>query len=176
MPTNRTNIVICPHCGAENIEGTDTCENCLMDLRTLDVPASVQIASDSELLEPISSLRASRAASVPAGATLLDAVAALRAAGTGAVVVVDGERIVGILSERDVLKKIAGQPSLGPRPVTGFMTPDPVVLRDDDTMATALNKMGDGGFRHIPITREGRLVGMVTGRDVLNWLMTKYFA
>lgn len=176
MPVDRTNIVICPHCGAENIEGTDTCENCLMDLRTVDVPGTVQAASDSELLEPISSLRASRAATVPVTASVRESVAAIRAAGSGAIVITDGDRIAGILSERDVLKKIAGRPELAAEPVSAFMTPDPVVLRDDDTMAAALNKMGDGGFRHIPITRQGELVGMVNGRDVVNWIMTKYFA
>jgi len=50
-----------------------------------------------------------------------------------------------------------------------------VVLRDDDTMAMALNKMGDGGFRHIPIVRGGELVGMITARDVMGWVLGKYF-
>jgi CBS domain-containing protein len=55
------------------------------------------------------------------------------------------------------------------------MTPDPVVLRDDDTMAMALNKMGDGGFRHIPIVKSGELVGIITARDVMSWVLGKYF-
>jgi CBS domain-containing protein len=55
------------------------------------------------------------------------------------------------------------------------MTPDPVVLREDDTMAFALNKMGDGGFRHVPVVRDGELVGMITVRDIMNWVLGRYF-
>jgi CBS domain-containing protein len=42
-------------------------------------------------------------------------------------------------------------------------------------MAAALNKMGDGGFRHIPMLHDGNLAGIVTGRDVLQWLLGRYF-
>ena len=50
------------------------------------------------------------------------------------------------------------------------MTHDPVVLRHDDTIAVALNKMAVGGFRHIPIVEDGRPVGVVTARDVFRHL------
>jgi CBS domain-containing protein len=55
------------------------------------------------------------------------------------------------------------------------MTHDPVVLRDDDLMATALHKMGTGGFRHIPLVRDGELVAIITARDVVSWLLGHYF-
>lgn len=61
------------------------------------------------------------------------------------------------------------------QPVARFMTPDPVVMRDDDMMAVALNKMGDGGFRHMPVMRDRELVGMITVRDIMNWLLGRYF-
>ena len=48
-------------------------------------------------------------------------------------------------------------------------------MRDGDTVAMALNKMGDGGFRHIPLTRDGVLSAMVNGRDVMTWIMSRYF-
>ena len=50
------------------------------------------------------------------------------------------------------------------------MTPDPVVLRHDDTIAVAINKMAVGGFRHIPIVEDGRPTGVVTARDVFHHL------
>ena len=175
MTPDRTNIVICPSCGAENIEGTDTCENCLMDLRTSDVPETGRIASRSDLLTPIANLRLHPARIVGPGATVGEAIGQMRAESAEAVVVVEGERIVGIFTERDVLKKVGSHKDRLDLPVTEFMTPDPVILREEDTIATALNKMGDGGFRHIPYTREGTLMGIVTGRDVMNWVMSRYF-
>ena len=72
--------------------------------------------------------------------------------------VVDGGRLVGIFTDRDAVLKVAGRP-LGPRPIAELMTRDPVVLRHDDTIAVAINKMAVGGFRHIPIVEDGRPTG-----------------
>jgi CBS domain-containing protein len=177
----QSNIVVCPACGSENIEGADTCENCMADLRSIDVPEWAQMASESDLALPISSIRVSRADSVNIGATVRDAVEIMRAGTTGAVVVVDGGNVVGIFTERDVLKKIAGEPGAMEEPgamdtsIATYMTPDPLVLRDDDMMAVALNKMGDGGFRHIPVMTGSQVTGLVTGRDVMSWVLGRYF-
>jgi CBS domain-containing protein len=70
---------------------------------------------------------------------------------------------------------VAAREGVLDEPVAFSMTPDPVVLRDDDMMAYALNKMGDGGFRHIPVVRDGELVGMVTIHDIMAWILGKYF-
>lgn len=175
MAVDRRNVLVCPSCGAENIQGTDTCGNCLGDLRAIDVPDTAQIASESELIRPISSMRLAKALTVPVNATVRDAIAVLCQDASGAAVVVSGTSIVGIFTERDVLRKVAEKAGVQDAPVADYMTPDPVVLRDDDMMAVALNKMGDGGFRHIPITRDGRLVAMVTARDVMSWVLGRYF-
>ena len=175
MAIGQSNIVVCPACGSENIEGADTCENCLADLRSIDVPEWAQMASESDLALPISSIRVSRPDSVNADATVRQAVELMRAGTTGAVVVLDEGKVVGIFTERDVLKKLAGEPGALDAPVSTYMTLDPVVLRDDDMMAVALNKMGDGGFRHIPILTGSQLTGLVTGRDVMSWVLGRYF-
>ncbi|MEX0784653.1 MAG: CBS domain-containing protein [Dehalococcoidia bacterium] len=175
MQTQRANIVICPSCGAENIEGVDTCENCMQDLRTLDVPDTFQVASESDLTRRLDEIRLSKPQVVAPSTSVREVLALLRADPAGAVVVVEEERIVGIFTDRDVLKRVAGQPGALDEPVFKYMTPDPVTLRDDDTMAVALNKMGDGGFRHIPMLREGRLTAIVTVRDIMHWLLGQYF-
>jgi len=175
VASDQRNVVVCPSCGSENIEGTDTCENCMADLSGIDVPESAQIASESDLTLPISSIRLSKPQTVPMGATVREAITVLRTEAAGAVIVVSGDTIVGIFTERDVLKKIAGKVDALSAPITAYMTPDPVVLRDDDMMAVALNKMGDGGFRHIPVTRDGRLAAIVTARDVMSWVLGRYF-
>jgi CBS domain-containing protein len=175
MAIDQTNIVVCPSCGANNIEGVDTCENCTADLRSLDVPSASQIANESDLALPISSVRLSAACTVASGATVRDGIALMRNDAAGAVVVLNGTAVAGIFTERDVLKKIAGRPERLDEPIAAYMTADPVVLREDDPMAAALNKMGDGGFRHVPVVRDGRLVGLITGRDVWAWVMGHYF-
>lgn len=146
-----------------------------MDLRTVDVPDTTRPASDSPFLTPISALRIREVATIPSTATVAETVAKLRGQSSGAIVVLNGTKIAGIFTERDVLMKVAGLDATAAQPITAFMTPDPVALRDDDTMAYALNKMGDGGFRHIPVTRDGALVGILTAREVLSWVMSTYF-
>ena len=174
MPT-KSNIIICPSCRHENIEGSDVCENCMADLHAVSKPGSVQVATESELGLPVSSMRLSKPRTVSPESSVRDAIAAMKDDPLGAVVVTQDGAVAGIFTERDVLKRIAGQPQLLSSPVSAYMTADPVVLHEDDLMAVALNKMGDGGFRHIPITRDGQLVGMVTARDVMAWVLGRYF-
>jgi len=170
-----TDFVICPSCGFKNMHGIDTCENCLTDLRSLDVPETSQIVPDSELLEPLSSLRFSPLHTLPITGSVREAIAMLKIDADAAVVVLEGDTIAGIFTERDVLKRIAGDPARLDAPITLYMTPDPVILRETDTIAVALNKMGDGGFRHIPLLDGDRLVAVLTARELMHWLMAKYF-
>ncbi|MBI5948396.1 MAG: CBS domain-containing protein [Chloroflexi bacterium] len=165
----------CPSCGTENIPGSDICQGCQSDLARLDLPETFQPASDSDLLRPLAEARLSKPVSIGAGATVREAVALLASDPNGAVVVVEDGAIVGILTERDVLKSIAGREGLMASAVRDVMTPDPVFLREDDTMAVALNKMSSGGFRHIPLVRDGELVALVTATDVMNWVMGCFF-
>lgn len=175
MTTDQRNIVICPSCGSENIEGSDVCDRCTMDLSSMDVPESAQVVSESDLTIPISSVRMTRPRSVAPMQTVRDAIGEMKGDPTGAVVVMESGRVVGIFTDRDVLKKAAARLGVLDEPVALYMTPDPVVLREDDTMAYALNKMGDGGFRHIPVVRDSDLVGMITVRDIMNWVLGRYF-
>ena len=175
MTIDQKNVVICPSCGSENIEGSDSCANCMMDLSSIDVPSTYQVLPESDLNIPISAVRTSRPRTVGPMQTVREAIAEMKAASVGVVVIMDGAKVAGIFTDRDVLKKAAMDGAVMDEPVAHYMTPDPVVLRDDDTMAMALNKMGDGGFRHIPIVKGGELVGMITARDVIGWVLGKYF-
>ena len=69
--------------------------------------------------------------------------------------VVDNGKLVGIFSERDALMKLnIDAPKFLKRPISQFMTPDPVTLETNDKIAFALHKMNVGGYRHIPILFE----------------------
>ena len=85
------------------------------------------------------------------------------------VLVMSGERLVGIFTDRDAVVKAAGR-RLDLFHVRDFMTPDPVVLRHDDPIAVAIHKMAVGGFRHIPIVENGKPTGVVTAHDVFHHL------
>jgi CBS domain-containing protein len=163
----------CPACGFDNLSGSDTCDNCGADLAGRDVPEAATSFRSHLLGEHLDELLEEMHVGDPdvldVTADVDEAVQVMHANGTDCVLVVDGGRLVGIFTDRDAVLKVAGQPA-GPRPIAELMTRDPVVLRHDDTIAVAINKMAVGGFRHIPIVEDGRPTGVVTARDVFSHL------
>ncbi|OAI39952.1 hypothetical protein AYO38_01265 [bacterium SCGC AG-212-C10] len=172
MPSD---FIICPSCGERNIQGEDLCWNCMAGLSAIDIPETAQEISESALTRPLSSLRLRAPASIESSRLVSEAVALLRTSPSGAVVVTDRGEITGIFTERDVLQRIAGRGVAQGDAVSLYMTANPVVVSEDDMMAVVLNKMGDGGFRHLPVARKGDLVGMVTAEDVARWVLLNYF-
>lgn len=85
----------------------------------------------------------------------------------GAVMVVDRDRLVGIVTERDIAVRVvaAGRDPVTTRLAT-VMTPDPDTLKPTDTVRAALDLMARGGYRHLPVKRGRKLVGMVSIRDL----------
>lgn len=82
----------------------------------------------------------------------------------GAVLVLDGGRLVGIVTGRDVVRAIADGCDTK-TPVAEVMTPNPDVIGCERTAIDALRMMSDGGYRHLPIFRDGKLVGVVSRGD-----------
>jgi len=95
--------------------------------------------------------------------------AAERMAGNdvGSAVVLEHGRLIGILTERDVLRAVAGRVHSSEARVREWMTGDPITARTDTTAAEALNTMMERGFRHLPVVEGGRTIGVVSIRDVL---------
>jgi CBS domain-containing protein len=83
----------------------------------------------------------------------------------GAILVTDGPRLVGIMTERDVLRA-AGRGSVEGT-VGDWMTPDPDTVPPTATIGEAAAMMVHGGYRHVPIVKDGHLEGIVSIRDLL---------
>ncbi len=101
-------------------------------------------------------------------ATLGEAARALRKRDVGAAVVVEGGEVVGIFTERDLLRAIADSrhPDVGQ--VHSYMTPDPVTLPPHHSPSEAAQIMNERRFRHIPVMEGGELVGIVSIRDLMS--------
>jgi CBS domain-containing protein len=81
------------------------------------------------------------------------------------------DRIAGIFTERDVLKKIAGREEVLDRPVSEFMTPDPTVIGPEANILSAVRVMNEGHFRDIPVVNaEGKILGNLTDNAIVSRL------
>ena len=159
----------CPTCGFENLLGSDVCDNCGSDLAGRDVPEPATSFRGQLLGEHLDALGVAAPEIVDAATDVDDAIRRMHDKGIDCVLVVEGGRLVGIFTDRDAVLKVAGTNPEDHR-IGALMTHDPVVLRHDETIAVAINKMAVGGFRHIPIVEDGRPTGVVSARDVFRHL------
>ena len=104
--------------------------------------------------------------------TLRKAIEAIRKQHVGCVLLENNNKISGIFTERDIVQKIVGNiHNLENEYVIDFMTQTPDVLRQNDALSFALNKMIDGGYRHIPIINESdKPIGVISMQDIINHL------
>jgi CBS domain-containing protein len=161
--------MICPHCGFDNLPGSEECTHCLMDLTHIDRPVASNRIERSLMEDPVGLLRPKLPVSVTPGTTIGETIQIMLANDIGAILVVsDHGKLLGIFSERDLLTRVAGlYENYADLPVEKFMTPQPETVTVDDKLAFALNRMDDGGYRHLPVLRDGRPVGVLSVRDML---------
>ena len=131
---------------------------------------------EAYLKDPITTLSNVDVVTIGSSATLQDAVDLMNDRRIGALLVVDGGKITGIFTERDVLTKIVGrQLKLGDHKVADYMTKDPETLPESAIVAFALNKMVIGGFRHVPVVdKDGRATGIVSMREIMDNLVDHF--
>lgn len=104
--------------------------------------------------------------SMPPGASVAEACAAMHRRRVGAVLVVEhGDRLVGIFTGRDAIRCLAEGLDGGSTPLQQVMTRDPVTLSPEQHALDALRILDDAGFRHLPVCRDGRVLGIVSRYD-----------
>lgn len=108
--------------------------------------------------------------------SIRDAIHLMQTKRIGCVLVTSHEKLLGIFTERDVLKKIVGASfDLRGTPITEVMTIHPQALNEDDTIAYALNFMDLGGYRHIPIVNDAfEPVGLASVKDIVSYLVQHF--
>jgi CBS domain-containing protein len=100
--------------------------------------------------------------------TVAAAVRVMTDQNVGIVAVVDGDRLVGVFSERDVVRRVVDR-GLDPtsHPVEQFMTTDLVVADAHEDCQSAMRKMDQANIRHLPVVSEERLLSMLSIRDLM---------
>ena len=173
--TTDRRVMVCPVCGYANLQGDDLCANCGADLMSSDIPQATTPFERLLVDVPLGALKTRPPFTVEASTPVADVVARMRSDETADVLIIEDGRLVGIFTERDVALKLAGPDALGgdagAGPISGLMTGDPVVLRSTDSIAVAVQKMAVGGFRHIPLVRDGQPIGVVSAADIFRHIL-----
>jgi CBS domain-containing protein len=115
----------------------------------------------------IADVMSTRLVHVGPGATALEAIRRMAEAGVGSVAVCDGSRLVGIFTERDVLRLAGEAAALDQVRVEDAMTRQVATVSPDTDLVSAARLMGKRGIRHLPVVEGDNLLGMIGIRDVL---------
>lgn len=110
--------------------------------------------------------------SVGPDALVMECVRKMTAEKVGALIVMDGERMVGIFTERDALNKVLGA-GLNPvsTKISEVMTKDPLCIPPGTTVGEAMELVTKRRFRHLPIVENGRVLAVVSSGDLTHWLV-----
>ena len=103
------------------------------------------------------------------------AVGLLRKHRAGCLLACDGRKLVGIFTERDLLRRVIA-PGLGwETPLADVMTPDPVCVRPKDPIRLAIRRMEQGGYRHLPVIEDtASPVGLLSVRSIVHYLVEHF--
>ncbi len=105
---------------------------------------------------------------IPPTLTVFEAARYMGERNIGAVCILEGDRLLGIISERDIMNRVVGA-GLDPRTtrVNQVMSAKPVTVEADESYANCIKLMQKGKFRHLPVLEGKRLLGLISFRDLL---------
>jgi CBS domain-containing protein len=161
----------CSYCGCSNLEGADVCEQCLEPLGEPMLGHADSEVERSLLHDKVVLLLPRKPIVVEPTLTVREVLELLVERSIGCVLVVEEGRLAGIFTERDAVVRVGSAvEDCRDRPVAEFMTSNPETIEADAQIAYALQKMDAGGYRHLPVMSSGRVVGVISIRDILQYL------
>jgi CBS domain-containing protein len=169
----------CPACDVDNLPGADSCENCGSSLTRDDVPQADTAVERSLMKDPVECLQPISPLRVDLQTSLGEAIQMMRDHGIGCVLITDaGGRLTGILTERDLLQKVAGKGlDLAQCFVRDYMSPAPESSKPEHPLGYALHRMIVSDIRYLPIVdSHGRPAGIVSSRDIVAYMAKQFHA
>jgi CBS domain-containing protein len=111
---------------------------------------------------------------VQATQTVADAVKLMREKKVGCVLVCEQRRIVGIFTERDLVRRVLAQGKALTTAIVDCMTPNPITVHPKDSIGCAIKRMQKGGYRHLPVVIDERPVGILSVKRIVHYLVEHF--
>lgn len=124
--------------------------------------------------ETVSRLHPSQPWLVQTTHSVADAVKLMREKKVGCVLVCEQRRVVGIFTERDLLRRVLNVHLPLDTPITDCMTADPVTVHPKDPIGYAIKRMQKGGYRHLPVVIDDRPVGILSVKRIVHYLVEHF--
>ncbi len=125
--------------------------------------------------ERVEYLNLSRHCVVASGTAVRDVLAQMREANVHVCLITVGDRLTGIFTERDALRRIVNAPNVLASAIDAFMTADPITITPERSAAEALRLMDAHNFRDLPVVDEnGRILGNMTHQAIIEYLAGRY--
>jgi len=139
--------------------------------------AENKIAKAIKLTDNISSIGIKEAILKDEEASIQSVIESMQTTHSSCIIIINNDKITGIFTERDVVTKIVSKNvDIKNEKICNYMTNNPETLQPDDSIAFALNKMTDGGFRHIPIvSSDSKDIYIISMQDIINSISNYYF-
>lgn len=102
--------------------------------------------------------------------TTVDAISLLHKKKRGCILVMDGEKLTGICTERDIMTKVIEVEKPLDTPIKEIMTANPQTLELNNSIEDIIELMHKGGYRHVPIVENGHLIGYISVKNVVDYL------
>ena len=167
----------CPACGYENIPGSAICENCNIDLTQFEKPnlvtkSMIEKAICKDKLAKVGK-EDSIALIVSPEETVKDVVDLMLKKNKFSVVIMDGDSIEGIFTERSLLKRVCNETPIDTsKPISEAMLVKPEVLTPDSTVVDALHMMEVGGYTYAIV--QDKPLRILNIRDILEYIIELY--
>jgi CBS domain-containing protein len=114
----------------------------------------------------VADIMSTKLISVEPGATVAEAATVMGERHVGSALVMEGGQLVGIFTERDIVRALSQHFDAPGHPVSTWMTRNPVTISPQAAIQEALDLMLSRGFRHLPVEDGGRVIGIISIRDL----------
>lgn len=126
-------------------------------------------------IDSVSRLQPTSPRYIAPGQSVKEAIALMRQDRSGCLLVQEGNKLAGILTERDILRRVLAEKRPLSMPVSDCMTPQPVTVGRKEPIGAAIRRMEEGGYRHLPVVDEGgQVVGVLSVKRIVHYLVEHF--